>query len=356
MTKKLIVFGNGLGMALDAKHFRLTNAMKRVWDSDKLNTLEKATIGSLQGIEPNTGPLSEPDLLSTQIALNFLSSFRGTLGEDALATWFKEEALQFPETLRKYIFYVAHELYSYTIPDDRTEAWQTFLEGFVTFIKDTRSHVATLNYDDLIYEPIVSGILIEGNNFKLTRPDPTTGVPAPFLRDGFMNRNYSPDSYSLRGDCGYYMHLHGTPLFATKDDESTKLPRSSVAYTLETQQRHIVLANHDDKRTIIESSPILKDYWEKRLPKAIKDANEIILFGYGGEDVHLNELILERHAGSLRIIEWIEEGTLSDRENYWRGKFSPAGSEDVIETEEQGSEQLSLDVVQLKDILTFTDW
>ena len=32
MPRKTLIFGNGLGMALDPKHFSLTNAMAEIWN------------------------------------------------------------------------------------------------------------------------------------------------------------------------------------------------------------------------------------------------------------------------------------------------------------------------------------
>ena len=36
MARKLLIFGNGLGMAVDANHYSLTNALNTVWSNDAL--------------------------------------------------------------------------------------------------------------------------------------------------------------------------------------------------------------------------------------------------------------------------------------------------------------------------------
>ena len=308
MSKKLIIFGNGLGMALNADHFLLTNAMTRVWNClTRLSEGEKTTLGSLKGIETATGPKNEDELATAQVALAYLSSFRAELGDEALSEWFKEDALNYPGTLNKYVFEVAYELYSYSIPEEKQELWNDFLTNLICFIRDTRSHVATLNYDDLLYAPFVDGHPIQNGdyvvNFQLSKRAAKCANTAPYLRDGFLKGSFTPDTFNYKGDCGYYLHLHGSPLYVS-DTDARKLNRSEVAASTRTLQRHIVLANRNDKETIIRRSEILSDYWDNRLPKCIADAEEIILFGYSGLDLHLNELIREKHESPIHVIEW----------------------------------------------------
>lgn len=314
MSKKLIVFGNGLGMALNPDHFLLTNAMNRVWACpSRLSEGEKRTLGSLKGIEKETGPQSEDDLTSAQIALAYLSSFQARLGDQALREWFKEDALNYPNTLNKYVFEVAFELYNYTIPRTSMKLWDDFLTHLVIFIRDTRSHIATLNYDDLLYAPFVDGHEFfengEDKYLTLTKPDPASENKAPYLRDGFWSHSrgiapqFTPSSFDWKGDCGWYLHLHGSPLYIT-NGKAKKMKRSEVSGSSKNWRRHIVLANRHDKETIIRRSEILNDYWKNRLPKCIEDAEEIILFGYSGNDIHLNELIKDKRRGPIHVVEW----------------------------------------------------
>tara|TARA_R110000868_G_scaffold393332_2_gene664295 strand:+ start:80 stop:1204 length:1125 start_codon:yes stop_codon:yes gene_type:complete len=365
MSKKLIIFGNGLGMALNPDHFLLTNAMTRVWDCPtRLSVGEKTTLGSLKGIETATGPKNEDELATAQVALAYLSSFRAELGDEALSEWFKEDALNYPGTLNKYVFEVAYELYSYLIPEEQRTLWKDFLTSLTCFIRDTRSHIATLNYDDLLYAPFVDGHhFIEGGKTKwlcLTKKDPESSNIAPYLRDGFFKgagqtlTAFTPDSFNWAGDCGYYLHLHGSPLYVS-DTDARKLNRSEVATSTRTLRRHIVLANRKDKETIIRRSEILSDYWDNRLPKCIADAEEIILFGYSGLDLHLNELIRDKHDGPIHVVEWsgsthyplstdenvLEHDPISAKE-FW-------GSVSVLSVPEAN-------VHRMKNILEFREW
>ncbi|MBX9268696.1 hypothetical protein [Chromobacterium violaceum] len=73
--RNTIIFGNGLGMALSADHFCLTNALGRVWSSAVIDDDSKRLISNC--IPGGRGvPNSEDDLDTLHIAItacNFLS-------------------------------------------------------------------------------------------------------------------------------------------------------------------------------------------------------------------------------------------------------------------------------------------
>ncbi|WP_417271163.1 hypothetical protein [Celeribacter sp.] len=347
MSKKLIIIGNGLGMALDPNHFLLTNAMTRVWESGALTNEAKDLIGALKGIEPETGPRSETDLISTQIALSLLTDFRSRLGADALETWFTDTAKTFPLTLRKYVFEVAFDLYNYGIPDDKLGQWAEFTQSFIRFIMETKSHVATLNYDDLIYEKIVEGVCVDG---EWLVPSRRQGVNGPATsKDGFISGEFRAECFDWGGDCGFYLHLHGTPLFATKDERNIKLGRNEVEFKNENRRRHIVLANPKDKRDIIDQSEILKNFWDVQLPRCIREAEEIIVFGYSGLDDHLNELLKESDKKKW-VIEW------SGSKHYSKDSGVLEGEEIDATTFWKDAVGDNCEVKPLGNILDFKEW
>lgn len=41
MARKLVIFGNGLGMALDHQHFSLQSALEDIWNRDDFLTLDQ---------------------------------------------------------------------------------------------------------------------------------------------------------------------------------------------------------------------------------------------------------------------------------------------------------------------------
>ena len=50
MARKTLIFGNGLGMALDSQYFMLTNAMAHVWnDPNAISDVHKGLISQCLG-------------------------------------------------------------------------------------------------------------------------------------------------------------------------------------------------------------------------------------------------------------------------------------------------------------------
>lgn len=353
MDKKLIIIGNGLGMALNPDHFSLAKAMERVWNCPtKLSLEEKATIGSLKGFDADTGPQSEDDLISTQLALGFLTAFQKRLGQAARDTWLTPDARKYPHTLRKYIFEVAHELYDYKIPQARQDDWNAFIQSLLTFVAQTGSHIATLNYDDLLYEEVMTKQIQIGAT--VTTLSGKKSGQSPYIRDGFLAEGkYTPQSFDYCCISAFYLHLHGTPLFTTKDSTAIKLNRNNIAFTPDTERRHIVLAHANDKERLIKQSEILCDYWESQLPKCIRQAGEVILFGYSGEDAHFNSLIAEKHNGNIRVVEWSGAGDEDDRRQHWQDCFASNEEKNALV---EGKTDLSIIVDRRQDILEFRDW
>jgi hypothetical protein len=340
MSRKLIIIGNGLGMAISPSHFDLTKAMARVWD--KLDQSDKKILGSLKGIDAQNGPRSEEELISTQSALAYLNNFRQTLGAEALDTWFTKDATKYPDILNKFIFKVADELFKYSQGDADASNFSRFRSDLERFLRRTKSHVATLNYDDLIYDHLVT---------TLTK---NKDRPAVFC-DGFKFDSgsnvgkYKPDIFVSYPHKIHYLHLHGSPLFATRDNEAVKVKRSSRDYSDISLPRHIVLANKVDKEKIIQRSEILKDYWENRLQHCIRAADEIILFGYSGEDDHLNEAIRKEfpEGKKISVVEW-------SRAKHFK---SSAKSTEISPTDYwREAMGRKIHICRLPNILDFTDW
>ena len=71
--------------------------------------------------------------------------------------WLTPEGLQFPTAVGNYIHKVATRLHSYPngLPD-------SFLRPLIEFVSETKSHVATLNYDKLLYDPFLESGLMAG--------------------------------------------------------------------------------------------------------------------------------------------------------------------------------------------------
>lgn len=312
--RKLLIFGNGLGMSIDKDHFLLETSLKKSWDA--LTHEEKSALyGCLPKHKCDDNETRPPTceneldaLHSISTACSFLNSFRVSESHEYL----NQRGKLLPAVSRKYIYRVAEGLFS----SDKSlkKNAPDFETALVKFIKETNSHVATLNYDKLLYSSFVANKLC--TDFE------------GCLVDGFTSKKgFSTDNLQrLHGKkFGYYLHLHGSPLFLTcaSQGKILKLKSEDVSNVLdnyaEYSENHIVLANIKHKPQIIASSILLSSYWDA-LSFCMSEVNEIILFGYSGVDVHLNKMIRQFFDGKkAKIVEW--NGSVIGREIFWRSEF-----------------------------------
>jgi hypothetical protein len=101
---------------------------------------------------------------------------------------------------------------------------------------------------------------------------------------------------------------------------------SQVSSIKGTSSIHLVLTHLSHKKQIIRASPILREYWE-RLEEAMRDVNQVLLFGYGGEDKHLNELLTKNFSGEGKtclILQYVTDDSPEVRQQkfqYWKSKL-----------------------------------
>jgi len=316
--KSLIVTGNGLGRAVDNDFFNLATAIKRIWDDHgRISEEARGTISSCiprhKGIEIFEG---EHDLDLLHRARNSC----GILKEIAPGSnpWLSDGGINLPKHTAHFITCVAASFQNtgLSIPD-------SFVDPLVEYLHETNSHVATLNYDDLLYIPLIDREILCGFNT---------------LVDGFWVKKGGFSEENLKrkngNTFGYYLHLHGSPLFVGNN----KIEHSRVG--LETSE-HIVLTHIQHKREVISSSEILSAYWSY-LDFALSEVRDIVVIGYGGSDVHLNERI-SRYSGragiKIRVVERTAEGSRTERIQFWRDIF-----------------QCGINLIQVDNILEFTQW
>ncbi|EIY4767210.1 hypothetical protein MM188_003618 [Vibrio cholerae] len=319
MTRKLIIVGNGLGMALDHRHFFLQSALEDIWNKEGFLTLEQQQL-----IERSLGrggaPEGEHELDQLHQAVTYCKALDRIGNGDV--HWLTQDGQSFPKITATYIHKVATKLHNYngTLPN-------TFETGLINFIKTTRSHVATLNYDKLLYNSFIDNDIFSGYN--------------GYLVDGMLDRGFNTEALERRygNNFGYYLHLHGSPLFVERNGEIVKLARHQLSVDTNEASVHIVLTHVKHKPSVIAASNVLSTYWDY-LQFALSEAEEIILFGYSGLDNHLN-LLLRPYIKSipLRVVEWDGAGSQVKREEYWRTTLGQ-----------------SVDVVRLANITDFTQW
>lgn len=322
MPRKTLIFGNGLGMALDHEHFSLARALEDVWAHPRhVPDIQKRMISRCidnDGRAPN----GEEQLDTLHLIVASCNTIN-SIGDDEVH-WLTREGQDFPTAVAKYIHRVASDLHLY---DGRLPS--RFLTPLFEFLRNTQSNIATLNYDRLLYGALVDEGILAGYNGDLV--------------DGMLDAGFSEDNlvrmYGNR--FGYYLHLHGSPLFY--DDHhgmARKMTRDQLDMSSARISNHIVLDHVRHKRSVIGSSYVLSTYWDY-LSACCHEAQEIIVFGYSGLDTHLNEVLAAyAQSKSVRVVEWQGAGSPANRERFWRG---------ILKTDE-------FDLDHLDNILTFSDW
>jgi len=323
MTRKALIFGNGLGMALDQKHFSLTNAIQYIWDhQDILSDDERRYIEQcLPGVS-GRAPEGEGELGVLHLAVTSCGFLRSLSGKDV--EWLSKEGKEFPDTIAKFVHKVATKLHNYESGD----LPEGFINPLCAFLKDSKSHIATLNYDKLLYGAMVDNEVLNGFSY---------------LVDGMWDSGFDRDNLERLYDnnFGYYLHLHGSPLFVNHNGIPKKMQRHELTLDSEFIGRHLVLTHVKHKLSVISSSPVLSAYWDY-LDFVLGESEEIIVFGCSGDDKHLNQklkLYTKDPSRKVRVVEWDGSGNHADRTRFWKKRLGD-----------------NVELVQMGNILEFTDW
>ena len=100
--RKLVIFGNGLGRALDNDYFQLSSGMSHAW-SDK-GPLENDDRKFLQTLNiPPAGPSSEDDLESIQLAQISCRTLQEVVKDGHVESWITEKARNIDIIFNRYI-------------------------------------------------------------------------------------------------------------------------------------------------------------------------------------------------------------------------------------------------------------
>lgn len=326
LSKELIIFGNGLGRAIDNDFFCLDRALNVAWnDPDVLTEKQRELILRClptEVVEADGAPTSEDHLENLQRTLAACDLIN-ELEDETSEGWLTEHGREFPAAIRSYLHRTACEFHmgNHMLPED-------FAQELRAFVIKTKSHIATLNYDKLLYSAFVNTKVFDGYNC---------------LIDGFISGTFSPGNMhrKTKSRTSYYLHLHGSPLYYDDNNgETHKAATAEVELIAGDRSGHIVLTNVKYKTAVIMASPLLLHYW-KMFEQALDEARRITLFGYSGFDEHLNRKIsisVSEKPKPIRVIEYAGPESDAERESFWRVKV--------------GEVQL----LRHKNILRFTEW
>lgn len=303
-----IIFGNGIGMALDPEYFQLSVGLQTVWD--KLSPDEK----KLVSLGNSTMPLSEEELERHHLIMTACQELMRHENNDL--DWLNPNGKSFPNLYQNFIYNVAKYFFEYNgnLPTD-------FLNSLCQFVKKIdRCHIATLNYDKLLYLPLINEHILEGYKDH--------GLVDGICREagGFQQDNLLRIHYNF----GWYLHLHGSPIFQTIGNEINKcnlnmLPNAAIYGNV--IHNHIVIAKTELKPEIISNSSILGIYF-MFFGKALSESDELYIIGYSGLDKHVNfeiknwasTKINSHNVPKINVIEW--EGS-DHNNNFWHQILIP---------------------------------
>ncbi|MCW4628242.1 MULTISPECIES: hypothetical protein [Marinomonas] len=308
-------------MAINPRAFSLSTALQEVWDEEHILTDDDKKLIS-KCIRHDGAPRSEDELDVLHLSVASCDLLESIAEPEHNIHWLSEIGRRFPVATRNYI----HKVSSY-FHGRNVSLPEFFADPLVEFVRETKSHVATLNYDSLIYDRFIESGILNGYN--------------GFLIDGMLDSGFSENALERRhgNNFGYYMHLHGSPLFYDDNGVTRKLSRYYLNVNQQEHGRHIVLTHVKHKVSVINSSEVLSAYW-RYLGFCLGESDEIILFGYSGLDKHLNKLLQPySETRCVRVVEWDGTGKNAERLSFWRGVIGR-----------------KVELLQFESILNFNEW
>lgn len=287
------LFGNGLGMAIDPEAFNLRKIANELSEEEKYSTMNKFIKGNVEAEDPlklmQATAHGYHDILNIIENLGF-SDANGNEFEQLnyhIKEMVKSKDFAVVKALNQFVNDLVKKIFNYNVPSCSkiVKSFNSFMNNLWDLIAQmnstsTKIHFTTLNYDSLIYESFVA------NKIKLTDG---------FLPSGkghcFKARNLIQGLLPHHDCIGLYLHLHGSPLFYSNKEgnEIYKHIKLELAYDeIEYDLRHIVLGSF--KQRSIQESSLLTTYWDV-FYTALKWSKTVILFGYSGRDMHVNEAL-----------------------------------------------------------------
>lgn len=331
------LIGNGMGRALNNEYFNLETGLRSAWN--EFDQKDQKIISLLNDYRI---PSEEDDLERHHLIMSSCKSLI-VLAKEGVK-FLNDKGNKFPILYNDYIYRVAKYFW-----DANYELPEQFLEAFMYYLRENPSHVATLNYDKLLYEPFV-------RNAILDRYD------RGYLIDGIYNVTGNFDYTNFDRKCsnnfGYYLHLHGSPVIYTdgekikKSNINCELP--NISQDQDWIRNQIVLTHTKLKPEIILNSKLLEVYY-MMFHVALNESNKIIIIGYSGSDNHINLAVQDWGRNKIlnniqncfiKVVCYNNDG-LSD--DFWNEKLLPKFNYEVRDIENH----IKLDVERFENVLQY---
>ena len=328
-----IIFGNGIGMELDPNYFLLETGLRTAWDSFSENEKRIISLGS------NTMPASKEGELERHHVI-MTACQKLITHENNNLLWLSPEGKDFPNLYQNFIYKTAKHFFDY-----RGSLPSNFIDGLIKHIgNNNRCNIATLNYDKLLYKPLIDRQIL-------------SGYQDDGLVDGIHNvaSGFSPENLlRIYYNFGWYLHLHGSPVFRTSGTTINKSNLNSLptnAVENDAAHNHIVLAKTDQKPEIISNSVLLGAYFEF-FTYALYESDALYIIGYNGLDKHVNFEIkkwvsTKVNKGVKSTIKIIERKDSGHKEDFWVTQLLPERRRDNI------NQYIIIQLEQLPSILDY---
>ena len=309
MSDCTFLIGNGINRAVCNESFKLEKGMEKAWGKvtdDDLRTIIHDTL------ENEIPPKTEEQLEEIQAQIFTIISIQKDL-ESLHKTIQKKLELpieKFKKNYFSYLFDMASYFYNLSFSSElKKEKFQKFSTKFSEFIKNhNHAHVATLNYDCMLYGEFLDNDILR-DDYNQT-----------YLVDGFWKNGFQEEHLELKygHNFGWYLHLHGSPLYYTDGNIIKKSQRNDELKDNIEKRNHIILCSPKQKPELIKHSYLLREYFTF-FKRAIQQSEHIIIIGYGGKDEHINKVIKEYANPQTNIT--IVERTQGESDEYWKNIF-----------------------------------
>lgn len=303
-----ILIGNGLGMAIDPNHFAIDRGLYSAWS--RLNPEHR---GRIKNLITDKTDLNTEEQLDKHYEVIQACLMLSKIEQHSNLAWLHDDAKNFPDNFRDFIVNAALHFFEYEIKDH--SKFNFFLEKLKSYILNHNTHLITLNYDKLIYDRF--SVDQEVMFFDKGR-----------LMDGFfVNSTGFTPSRLWDSSIGYYIHLHGSPLFYTNLQDGIINKSKFEEYNtdianLNYLQEHLILCATKLKPHQISNSPLLRFYWDF-FKTILQQSEKIILFGYSGNDLHVNDEIANMKNKEIILVEYsYQKMERGEREKDWANKLN----------------------------------
>jgi SIR2-like domain len=304
-NKIIFLIGNGLGRAFNNDDFATEKILERLRDDP--TKMEAKTRDFFQKVCLRGFPTSEEQLGNLELleeAFNLIDDFsfkayfcdhfknNDVLIDDEFRKKFKTYFSNLKSAFLKEVYNSAKKLL------EGHEDFKSCMNKFCKFIENNNVTIATLNYDTLIYSFLLknkfdyfSDNYTDG--FKIKKDKETERIKLNKFSSHFLAELLSGEKKRIP-----YLHLHGSTIFTLDNGDVIK---EHWKYLPSDKKNNLVILTSKKRKiqNIYSAPQNLFHCYSRRFFEELSQANQLIIFGYGGNDDYLNKdigyILSKRH-------------------------------------------------------------